>query len=121
MPQWRFMENSDSSKPKNIDSSEDLRRELEAARARIAEQERQISLLAQDKRVFLDNMSRELCTPLDSILILSRLLEANPDNNLTARQVEFATVIGQASSDLLRLIKELLALAEATQNNPGKS
>ena len=47
-------------------------------------------------------MSHELRTPLNSLLLLSRLLADNPDANLTPRQIEFASTIHNAGSDLLR-------------------
>ena len=57
-------------------------------------------------------MSHELRTPLNSLLLLSRLLADNPDANLTARQIEFASTIHNAGSDLLRLIDDILDLSK---------
>ena len=42
------------------------------------------------KSEFLANMSHELRTPLNSLLILSNLLAANEDENLSDKQIEFA-------------------------------
>src|SRR5690606_28762899 len=51
---------------------------------------KELAQSARYKSEFLANMSHELRMPLNSILLLSRLMSDNTENNLSADQIEFA-------------------------------
>ncbi|MDB5250879.1 MAG: histidine kinase, partial [Flaviaesturariibacter sp.] len=53
-----------------------------------------------------------LRTPLNSILLLSRLLSENSEENLSTDQVEYAQVIRNSGTSLLSLIDEILDLSK---------
>ncbi len=72
----------------------------------------ELALSTQYKSEFLANMSHELRTPLNSILLLSRLMAENPDENLNEDQVESSKVIQSSGKSLLTLIDEILDLAK---------
>jgi CheY-like chemotaxis protein/nitrogen-specific signal transduction histidine kinase len=82
------------------------------ARLALEEKAEQLALSSRYKSEFLANMSHELRTPLNSLLLLSRLLADNTDQNLTERQIEFASTIHNAGADLLRLIDDILDLSK---------
>jgi signal transduction histidine kinase/CheY-like chemotaxis protein/CHASE3 domain sensor protein len=85
---------------------------LEERNDEIQNKATELELSTRYKSEFLANMSHELRTPLNSILLLSRLLSENTDENLNSDEVEYANVIQSSGKGLLGLIDEILDLSK---------
>jgi signal transduction histidine kinase/HAMP domain-containing protein/ActR/RegA family two-component response regulator len=85
---------------------------VEQSKLLVEEKVGQLAASSRYKSEFIANMSHELRTPLNSLLILAQQLEDNPDENMTAEQVEYASVIRAAGTDLLNLLNGILDLAK---------
>ena len=94
------------------DLLERQKRDVERTQRDIAQKATELETASRYKSEFLANMSHELRTPLNSLLLLSRGLSENKTKNLTDEQVECASVIYGAGTDLLSLINEILDLSK---------
>jgi signal transduction histidine kinase/HAMP domain-containing protein/ActR/RegA family two-component response regulator len=86
--------------------------EVQYAKRLVEEKAEQLAVSSAFKSEFFANMSHELRTPLNSLLILAGELKANPEQNLTEAQVQYATIIQSSGTDLLRLLDDVLDLAK---------
>ena len=72
----------------------------------------QLETASRYKTQFLANISHELRSPLNSLLILAELLAADPAGRLTPEQLTWAQSIVHAGRDISVLINDVLDLAK---------
>ncbi len=106
------LEQTNSQLEEQAQTLETQRDELERSTAAVTLKARELEQASQYKSDFLANMSHELRTPLNSLLILSKLLSDNPNDNLSPEQVRFAQTIEASGNDLLTLINDILDLSK---------
>ena len=85
---------------------------LDAAHVSLQDKVEELARVSAYKSQFLANMSHDLRTPLNSMLLLSHVLGENENSNLTAQQVLHCRTIHAAGQDLLSLINQVLDLAK---------
>ena len=86
--------------------------QLENAQNDLERKADELGIASKYKSDFLANMSHELRTPLNSLLILSRDLADNSEDNLTPDQVESSEIIYNSGKDLLTMINDILDLSK---------
>lgn len=87
-------------------------RELEEKSIMLEEKAEELARISRYKSEFMANMSHELRTPLNSIMLLSKLMSDNTEENLTNEQIEFARIIHNSGNNLLGLINDILDLTK---------
>ncbi|MDR3542809.1 MAG: response regulator [Desulfosporosinus sp.] len=86
--------------------------ELESIQRALIKKNEQIEHANLYKSEFLANMSHELRTPLNSIILLSRMLGRNKEENLSSEDLKKTAIIFAAGNELLELINNILDLSK---------
>jgi signal transduction histidine kinase len=102
-------------------STHELEQQVEEARGQIQKQQEQIVLLSQHKQSFLDNMSIEMRTPLNTAMLLSKTLADNAEGRLSEKEQKFAQTIYASAQAQLNLVNALLKVSKPQQNPTGQS
>ena len=110
--QQEELQQSNAELEERADQLEHQREEIREANHALTAKAEELARVSAYKSEFMANMSHELRTPLNSMLILSALLQENKEQNLSPRQLEYASTIQNAGHDLLNLINDILDLAK---------
>gem|GEM_PF-536239 len=87
-------------------------RELREAKRELEEKARQLLLASRYKSEFMANMSHELKTPLNSIILLSQMIrEADPETERN-EEIRYAEIIHNSGTELLQMINDILDLSK---------
>ena len=78
----------------------------------LEEQKLELINVNKAKDDFLANMSHELKTPLNSINIISSVMNNNKDNNLNEKQLKNLEIINKCGNELLYLVNDVLDLSK---------
>lgn len=90
---------------------EELRQQNENLKLAQEELERrslELEAVSRNKAEFLANISHELRSPLNSIILVSKMLSKNVKGNLDDKDIEQIKTIHQAGEELLNLINDIL-------------
>ncbi|WDD98628.1 response regulator [Thalassomonas actiniarum] len=78
----------------------------------LREKNGELRLTDKRKGEFLSNMSHELRSPLNSIILLSKKLSVNEEKTLSDKQVKFAQTIEKSGNNLLTIINDILDISK---------
>ncbi|PZD95466.1 sensor histidine kinase [Paenibacillus sambharensis] len=84
-------------------------RQLREAKRELEEKAKQLALNSKYKSEFMFNMSHELKTPLNSIILLSQMIRETEDYGTD--NMQYAGLIETSSNELLQLINDILDIS----------
>jgi signal transduction histidine kinase len=86
--------------------------ELRQSKQALEEKAQQLMLASRYKSEFIANMSHELKTPLNSILVLSQLIRENHEGADHNEELRYADIIHTSGNELLQMINDILDLSK---------
>ena len=101
--------------------SEELRQQnesLKTARADLDRRTRELESAGRDKLELLSRMSHDIRTPLNSMILVSKMLSKNEQHTFDERDVKQLEVIQQAGEDVFRLLNQVLGTGQSENESP---